>query len=99
LGTIPDAEVRILPPQPVNPKSARTAIGSAGRAFKQSFGVPPHRYLTDRRIERAKDLLAERKLSVTKIALDVGSARRAPSPPPFASAPGETPTDYRRSLA
>ena len=24
------------------------------RAFKQSFGVPPHRYLTSRRIERAK---------------------------------------------
>ena len=30
------------------------------RAFKQSFGVPPHRYLTDRRIERAKSLLAQR---------------------------------------
>src|SRR5262249_1112837 len=34
------------------------------RAFKQSFGVPPHRYLTSRRIERAKSLLAQRKLSV-----------------------------------
>src|SRR5262249_18445312 len=27
------------------------------RAFKQSFGMPPHRYLTSRRIERAKSLL------------------------------------------
>ena len=28
------------------------------RAFKQSFGVPPHRYHTNRRIEHAKALLA-----------------------------------------
>jgi len=28
------------------------------RAFKQSFGIPPHRYHTSRRIERAKTLLA-----------------------------------------
>ena len=45
------------------------------RAFKQSFGVPPHRYLTNRRIERAKTLLAERRLSVTEIGLDVGFQR------------------------
>jgi AraC-like DNA-binding protein len=42
------------------------------RAFKQSFGMPPHQYLTSRRIERAKTLLAERKLSVTEIGFDVG---------------------------
>src|ERR1700716_4406370 len=35
------------------------------RAFKQSFGIPPHRYHTGRRIEHAKILLAGRKLSVT----------------------------------
>jgi AraC family transcriptional regulator len=29
------------------------------RAFKRSFGVPPHRYLVNRRIERAKLLLRE----------------------------------------
>ena len=28
------------------------------RAFKQSFGVPPHRYHSARRIEQAKALLA-----------------------------------------
>ncbi len=31
------------------------------RAFKQSFGVPPHRYHTNRRIERAKALLANQR--------------------------------------
>ena len=42
------------------------------RAFKQSFGVPPHRFHTTRRIERAKLMLAERKHSVTEIGLAVG---------------------------
>ena len=32
------------------------------RTFKQSFGVPPHRYHTSRRIERAKALLANARL-------------------------------------
>jgi len=39
------------------------------RAFKTSFGVPPHRYHTGRRIEHAKGLLAKRDLSITEIGL------------------------------
>jgi AraC family transcriptional regulator len=69
------------------------------RAFKQSFGVPPHRYLTDRRIERAKSLLAQRQLSVTEIALDVGFSETSSFTAAFRKSTGETPTDYRRSLA
>jgi len=42
------------------------------RAFKQSFGIPPHRYHVNRRIERAKALLGERESSVTDVALEVG---------------------------
>ncbi len=42
------------------------------RAFKKSFGVPPHRYHTGRRIERAKAMLAKQALSVTEIGLAVG---------------------------
>src|SRR6202047_1502076 len=42
------------------------------RSFKTSFGIPPHRYHANRRIKRAKQLLANRELSVTTIALDVG---------------------------
>src|SRR5215813_2642664 len=46
------------------------------RAFKQSFGMPPHQYLTSRRIERAKTLLAARKLSVPKSDSMWASAKR-----------------------
>ena len=69
------------------------------RAFKQTFGVPPHQYLTSRRIERAKSLLAQRKLSVTEIGLDVGFSETSSFTSAFRKVTGETPTDYRRSLA
>lgn len=42
------------------------------RSFKQAFGVPPHRYLLTRRVERATTLLRETDLSITEIALQTG---------------------------
>jgi AraC family transcriptional regulator len=69
------------------------------RVFKQSFGMPPHRYLTWQRIERAKALLGERKLSVTEIGLDVGFSETSSFTAAFRKLTGETPTAYRRSLA
>jgi AraC family transcriptional regulator len=69
------------------------------RAFKQSFGMPPHRYLTWQRIERAKALLGGRKLSVTEIGLDVGFSETSSFTAAFRKLTGETPTAYRRSLA
>lgn len=42
------------------------------RSFKQAFGVPPHRYLLTRRIERATALLRDTDLSVTEIAFQTG---------------------------
>jgi AraC family transcriptional regulator len=69
------------------------------RMFKQSFDAPPHRYITDRRIERAKSLLAARKLSVTEIAIDVGFSESSSFTSAFRKVTGETPTDYRRRVA
>jgi len=42
------------------------------RSFKEAFGVPPHRYLLTRRIERATALLRETPLSITDIAFQTG---------------------------
>ncbi|MFN3302815.1 MAG: helix-turn-helix domain-containing protein [Roseateles sp.] len=44
------------------------------RSFKQAFGLPPHRYLLTRRIERAVALLRETGLPVTDIAFQTGWA-------------------------
>jgi AraC family transcriptional regulator len=68
------------------------------RAFKQSFGTPPHRYHTMRRIERAKALLAQPERSVTDIALELGFSDTSAFTAAFRRLTGWTPTAYRRSL-
>ena len=42
------------------------------RSFKDAFGVPPHRYLLTRRIERATALLRDTTLSITEVAFQSG---------------------------
>ena len=64
------------------------------RAFKQSFGVPPHRYHIGRRIERAKEMLSTR--SVTDVALAVGFAETSSFSAAFRRATGFTPSEFRR---
>lgn len=44
------------------------------RSFKLAFGIPPHRYLLMRRIERAIALLRDSELSITEIAFQTGWA-------------------------
>ena len=68
------------------------------RAFKQSFGVPPHRYHTNRRIERAKLMLAERKHSVTEVGLTLGFSETSSFTAVFRKITGQTPSRYHRAL-
>src|ERR1700719_1859503 len=68
------------------------------RSFKRSFGMPPHRYHATRRIERAKQLLANRERSVTAIALEVGFSDTSTFTTAFHRLTGETPSCYRRRL-
>ncbi len=69
------------------------------RAFKQSFGIPPHRYHNSRRIEYAKTLLAKPASTVTDIGLIVGFSDTSAFTAAFHKATGLTPTAFRRSLA
>jgi AraC family transcriptional regulator len=69
------------------------------RAFKQSFGEPPHRYHTRRRIERAKILLAKPAPSVTDVGLTVGFSQTSSFTTAFRKSTGLTPTGYHRSLS
>ena len=68
------------------------------RSFKQSFGEPPHRYWTGRRVDRAKTLLANPRASITRVALDVGFSTTSAFSATFHRVVGQTPTDYRRGL-
>jgi AraC family transcriptional regulator len=68
------------------------------RAFKQSFGVPPHRYHMSRRMERAKALLDVPARTVTDVGLMLGFAETSSFTSAFRRSVGITPTDYRRRI-
>lgn len=59
---------------PVDRLAQVSAVSAAhfARSFKEAFGVPPHRYLLTRRIERATALLRDTDLPITEIALRTG---------------------------
>jgi AraC-like DNA-binding protein len=42
------------------------------RLFRRAFNKTPHQYLTQRRIEKAKELLASSGLTVTDVCFEVG---------------------------
>ncbi len=65
------------------------------RSFKEAFGLPPHRYLLTRRIERAKTLLRESELSITDIAFQTGWASLGTFGRTFRDVTGESPGELR----
>lgn len=65
------------------------------RSFKQAFGVPPHRYLLTRRIERAKTLLRDTDLAVTEIAFQTGWNSLGTFGRVFRDVTGESPSGLR----
>jgi len=65
------------------------------RSFKQAFGLPPHRYLLTRRIERAKALLRDTDLAVTEIAFQTGWNSLGTFGRIFRDITGESPSELR----
>ncbi|MFL6664171.1 MAG: helix-turn-helix transcriptional regulator [Rhizobacter sp.] len=65
------------------------------RSFKQAFGVPPHRYLLTRRIERATALLRDTDLSITEIAFHTGWESLGTFGRTFRDITGESPSAIR----
>lgn len=65
------------------------------RAFKATTGESPHKYLTQRRIERAKVLLTVTKLPVAEVAYRVGFSNQSHFTAHFRKVTRVTPKDYR----
>ena len=65
------------------------------RSFKEAFGVPPHRYLLTRRIERAKALLRDTDLPITDIAFQTGWGSLGTFGRTFRDITGESPGAVR----
>jgi transcriptional regulator GlxA family with amidase domain len=65
------------------------------RSFKEAFGVPPHRYLLTRRIERAKALLRDTDAPIIDIAFETGWSSLGSFGRAFRGVTGESPSDLR----
>jgi AraC-like DNA-binding protein len=65
------------------------------RSFKEAFGIPPHRYLLTRRLERATALLRDTDLSITEIAFETGWKSLGTFGRTFRDVTGESPGDRR----
>ena len=72
-----------------------TSEAHFARSFKAAFGVPPHRYLLTRRIERAKALLRDTDLSITEIAFQTGWESLGTFGRTFRDVTGESPGELR----
>jgi transcriptional regulator GlxA family with amidase domain len=82
---------------PVQRLARVSAVSPAhfARSFKEAFGLPPHRYLLTRRIERATALLREADLSVTEIAFQTGWKSLGTFGRTFRDVTGESPGAIR----
>ena len=67
------------------------------RLFKQSTGLPPHRYLIRCRIESAKKLLSEADLTIAEIAAKLGFQDQSHFTSQFRRETGTTPKAYRQT--
>jgi transcriptional regulator GlxA family with amidase domain len=65
------------------------------RSFKEAFGIPPHRYLLTRRIERATALLRDTDEAVTEIAFQTGWGSLGTFGRTFRDITGESPGELR----
>ena len=65
------------------------------RTFKEAFGVPPHRYLLTRRVERAMALLAETELPIIEICYQIGWTSLGTFGRTFRDILGESPGGFR----
>lgn len=68
------------------------------RLFTRTFGQSPHEFLTRRRMETAKELLAAGDLPVTEVCFEVGYTSMGTFSSRFASLVGQPPTEYRRQI-
>ena len=76
---------------------AGLSVHHFARQFKQSAGVTPHVYLTQKRVERAQEMLVQTDLSLAEIALAVGFFDQGHLARHFRHMLGTTPREFRWS--
>jgi AraC-like DNA-binding protein len=69
------------------------------RCFARTYGLTPHAYLTERRVERAQDLLRATNLTVTEVCWTVGYAALGSFSTRFRRLVGCSPSEYQARWA
>ena len=89
--------------EPVDVESLAAVAGLSKyhflRLFKATYGVTPGEYLSQRRIERAQDLLRATNLTVTEVCHAVGFSSLGSFSSRFRAVVGESPSDFQRRYA
>jgi transcriptional regulator GlxA family with amidase domain len=82
---------------PISRLARQNGISEAhfARSFKDAFGVPPHRYLLTRRIERAAALLRDTNLPIMDVAFETGWNSLGTFGRIFRDITGESPGELR----
>jgi AraC family transcriptional regulator len=80
-------------------EACRLSVSHFSRAFRKSMGVAPHRWLLNRRVELAKDLLRDRASSLSEIALRCGFSDQSHFTKVFTRRAGVSPGAWRRGVA
>ena len=77
-------------------RACKLSPGHFARAFRQMTGQPPHRWLIEQRIEKAKQLLVDSTLSLAQIAQTCGFADQSHFTRVFAQLVQSSPGQWRR---
>jgi AraC-like DNA-binding protein len=78
-------------------RECKISVSHFARAFKQSTGETPHRWLLQRRVEAAKALMCESGASLSEVALSCGFADQSHLTKVFSRQVGTSPAAWRRS--
>lgn len=74
----------------------RLSVSHFGRAFKQSFGCAPYKFMLNMRMERARELLMESNAPLSQIALQCGMCDQSHLNRAFRETFGKSPGRFRR---
>jgi AraC family transcriptional regulator len=73
------------------------SLSHFARAFRDTLGVPPHRYVLQRRIDRAREMLIRTEAPLSEIAVNTGFADQSHFARHFHRLVGVAPSAFRRA--